>query len=150
MMKPLQLKFKEYTFRFRKRSGKDEVFDTLRKKFVALTPEEKVRQQLLNYLIADLQYPKGLIGVEKGLNVNGNPRRMDIVVYDRGGSAFMILECKSPSVKITQEVFDQAAMYNLTLKVPYLVVSNGDETYCCKIYWEDKEFEFLSEFPKVN
>lgn len=149
-MKALPIIFKEYSFRFRKRSGKDEVFDILRKKFVALTPEEKVRQQLINYLIFDLQYPKGLIGIEKGLNVNGKPKRMDMVVYDRGGSAFMILECKAPSVNITQEVFDQAAMYNLTLKVPYLVVSNGNITYCCKIYWEDKEFEFLNEFPKIN
>ena len=149
-MNPLPIVFKEPVFRMRKRSNKDEVFDVLRKKFVRLTPEEKVRQQLIHYLIDELEYPKGLIGIEKGLVVNGKPRRMDMVVYDRGGSAFMILECKAPEVEITQEVFDQAAMYNLKLKVPYLVVSNGSVTYCCFIDWEEKEFVFESEFPKVK
>ena len=149
-MKPLPIVFKEYVFRMRKRSNKEEVFDILRKKFVRFTPEEKVRQQLIHYLIEELQYPKGLIGIEKGLIVNGTQRRMDMVVYDRGGAAFMILECKAPAVKITQEVFDQAAMYNLKLKVPYLVVSNGDVTYCCNIDWEEKEYIFENEFPPVK
>lgn len=149
-MHPLPLVFKEPVFRLRKRSNKEEVFDILRKKFVKLTPEEKVRQQLIHYLIHELEYPKGLIGVEKGLMVNGKPRRMDLVVYDRAGAAFMILECKAPEVKITKEVFDQAAMYNLKLKVPFLVVSNGHETYCCNIDWVNNDIEFETEFPQVK
>lgn len=149
-MQTIPVKFREYIYRLRKRSNKEEIFDILRKKFVALTPEERVRQLLMHYLIFDMKYPKGLIGVEKGLIVNGKPRRADMIVYSTEGKAFMIIECKAPGVEISQEVFDQAALYNLQMKVPYLVVSNGTTTYCCRIDWETREYVFENKFPIVE
>ncbi len=102
-----------------------QIFDAFRNKFVALTPEEWVRQHVLSYLQIELGYPKNKIAVELALRVNGLYKRADIVVYDSNMLPWMLVECKAAEVEINQAVFDQAARYNLSMKVPYLVVTNG-------------------------
>lgn len=123
------------------------VFDPVRRRWVALTPEEWVRQHVLNYLLHDLGCPASLIGVEAGLALNGMAKRADIVVYDRAGSPLLLVECKAPGVAIGQAVFDQAARYNLVFKVSYLLVTNGNRHYCCRVDHERGAVEFLPALP---
>ena len=126
------------------------IFDVIRKKFVPLTPEERVRQYWLHYLIAEKKYPRSLIAVEMSLQVNQLAKRCDIVVFDKHGSPVLIVECKAPEVKILQKVFDQIARYNLALRVKYLVVSNGSEHHCCEIDFEKKKYFFLDSLPELK
>src|SRR3954462_5571178 len=104
------------------------VFDAIRRKYVALTPEEKVRQHIIRYLIEEKQVPPSLISVEKALKVNELSRRTDVVVYSNTLKPLLLAECKSENVEITQKVFDQAARYNLSLDVKYFVLTNGLQT----------------------
>jgi type I site-specific restriction endonuclease len=122
----------------------------VRKKYVALTPEEWVRQHMINYLVHSKNTPSSLIRVESGLKVHKLFRRADIITYSNSGQPLMIIECKAPGVKISQDTFDQAAMYNITLKVPILVVSNGLTHYCCRIDFNTKKYTFLREIPDYN
>ncbi len=142
-----KLNLPEYDFRFQRKNDKTEIFDEIRKKFLVLTPEEWVRQNLIKYLINDRGIPGGLISIEKGLEVNKLKKRTDAVVHNKAGKPIMIVECKAPSVKIKQEVFEQIARYNMSLKVPFLLVSNGHEHYCCKINFETNSFKFLKDIP---
>jgi len=107
-----------------------EVFDSLRKQWLVLTPEEWVRQHMLHYLTDQLSYPIGLTAIEKGFELNGIPYRADIVTYDRSGSAILVVECKAPSIKLGQKAFDQIGQYNKVIEARYLVVSNGLEHFC--------------------
>jgi hypothetical protein len=125
----------------------DKIFDSIRKKFVALTPEEWVRQNFLQYLIQELQYPTGLIAMEMPLSLNGLERRCDMVIFDQTGSAKMIVELKASSVPINQKTFDQIATYNLKLQVDYLIVSNGMKHYCCKMDYAKISYQFLEAIP---
>ena len=143
----VNLNFPEYDFRLRKSKAKTEIFDEFRMKFVILTPEEWVRQNLLKYLYTEKNIPKGLIAIEKGLTVNRLQKRTDIVIYNKLGKPSMIVECKSPEINITQTTFEQIARYNMTLKVSYLLVSNGLVHYCSKIDFKNKQFCFLEEIP---
>ncbi len=127
--------------------GKEEIFDYWRKKYVALTPEEWVRQHFLAYLTSDLNYPRSLISVEKTIQVNHMPRRFDAVVYNRKGKPAMLIEFKSPKIKLTQKTMEQAANYNLKLKVDYMVISNGSAFYCCRLNHETQTFSFLNGLP---
>lgn len=127
--------------------GQKEIFDTFRKKYVRLSPEESVRQQFLHFLVDEKAFPSSLISVEKGLNVNGQAKRFDAVVYNRSGEAFVLIEFKSPKVKINQDVFEQISAYNYILKVDYLIVSNGNESYFCKLNFTDGEIKFLKDIP---
>lgn len=129
------------------KSGKEEIFDPYRKRFVRLTPEEWVRQHFLNFMTVHLGYPPSLIVVEAALLYHGLKKRADILAYSPAGKPFMIVECKSPATGITQEVFDQAAMYNMTLHVPCLVVTNGKEHYACEIDRKAGSYRFLKEVP---
>ena len=131
----------------KKENGKVKIFDPIRKKYLVATPEESVRQLLTLYLLEDLSYSKNAISIEKMLIVNGLQKRFDILVYDENTKPFLIVECKSPKIKITDDVFRQAAVYNFELQAPYLVVCNGLETYCCKMDYEKKSFEFLENLP---
>ncbi len=126
------------------------IFDVVRKRFVALTPEEWVRQHIIHYLLEDKKTSRSLLAVEKMLMLNGLSKRTDIVVYNNQGLPQMIVECKAPSVKITQAVFDQAARYNLTLRVKYLLMTNGTDSYCCEVDWEKESFKFLKELPSIS
>lgn len=126
------------------------IFDFIRKKYVTLTPEEWVRQHILHFLVAKKHYPVALISVEKQLIVNGLRKRFDILIFDKTGSPNIIIECKSPNVKITQNTFDQVAQYNMQLNTKYTMVSNGLQHYFCKIDTKNKRYVFLKDFPSYN
>ncbi len=133
--------------KIRETDHKPEVFDIIRKKYIQLTEEEWVRQHFVHFLIFKLNYPKTLISLESGLKYNQLKKRTDIVVYSRSGEPFMVVECKSPIVKISPNVFMQAACYNTVLKAGFLVTTNGLVHYCCKINHEEKTAEFQQELP---
>ncbi|MCM1296762.1 MAG: type I restriction enzyme HsdR N-terminal domain-containing protein [Muribaculaceae bacterium] len=126
------------------------VFDMLRSKYVALTPEEYVRQHFTAWLTGDLQYPKSLVSNEVSIMLNNTRRRCDTVVFRSDGSPLMIVEYKAPTVTINQEVFDQIARYNLVLRSRFLVVSNGINHYCCEMHYESDSYTFLPEIPKYD
>jgi len=128
-------------------NGKNEIFDEIRKKYVRLTPEEWVRQHFLNYMIRQLGYPASLIVVEAAITYNGLKKRFDILAYLADGNPCLVVECKAPRVEITQAVFDQVAMYNMTLTVDNLVVTNGLVHYACQIDHQQKKYTFLEEIP---
>src|SRR4051812_45902757 len=111
-----QLNLPPSILQYKKINEKNAVFDIIRKKYVILTPEEWVRQNFIHYLINHLKYPKGLFKLESGLKINEMAGRSDIVVYDRNGELFMLIECKAPEISITNKVFEQASRYNLKLK----------------------------------
>ncbi|MDX2445511.1 MAG: type I restriction enzyme HsdR N-terminal domain-containing protein [Bacteroidales bacterium] len=143
----IKLNLPEYSFRLSNRGDQVLIFDPFRKKQVVLTPEEWVRQNFLQFLIKEKHYPESLIKVEMGLKLNKLLRRSDIVVFDKLGKPFLMVECKAPNVKISQKVFDQIARYNLTLKVDYLIVTNGLEHFCCKLNFSEGSYSFLQEIP---
>ena len=149
-MQPLN--FPEYNFRLRPNASgqSSEIFDMVRKKFVALTPEEWVRQHLLNFLINEKKYPASLLAVEKELSVAGIKKRTDVVVYSRSAEPLMIAECKSPDVALNQNVFDQIARYNLPLNVEWLLLTNGLIHYCCRINKDEKKYEMEDEIPEYD
>jgi len=124
-----------------------QVFDPVRKRWVALTPEEWVRQHFINHLVHDKGCPASLIAVEHALELNGMVQRADIVVHDRQGRPVALVECKAPTVRIVQATFDQAARYNLVFRVPFLIVTNGLQHYACLIHHEQCRVEFLGEVP---
>lgn len=130
--------------------GLEEIYDSQRKKYVRLTPEEWVRQHFVNYLITCCSFPQGLIGNEVAIKVGLTEKRCDTVVFDSYGKPKVIVEYKSTTVRLTQKVFDQIARYNLTLQVEYLIVSNGLQTYCCRLNPESGRFEFLQTIPKYS
>jgi predicted type IV restriction endonuclease len=123
------------------------VYDAVRKKYVTLTPEEWVRQHFVNYLTAYLGYPAGLIKVEASFRLNSMLRRADILVSDRTGQPAMIIECKAPQVRITQEVFDQVINYNFNYGVDYLVVTNGITHFAGRIDRQEHRFTLLDHIP---
>lgn len=129
------------------RNEKQMVFDFLRKRFVALTPEEWVRQQFTHFMVEHKGYPAMFIGNEITLSVGRLSRRCDSVVFNKSAEPVMIIEYKAPTVKITQKVFEQICSYNIALHAPYLTVSNGLQSYCCRIDKEANTYEFLKDIP---
>lgn len=123
------------------------VFDPIRKKEVVLTPEELLRQLVLSYLLEVKKCPPHRIRTEIGIEVNGLKKRCDIVVFDADVKPWLLVECKSPKVRLTQATFEQAARYNLHLKAPFLVATNGLNTYCCALDFEQSSFEYLLDLP---
>lgn len=142
-----QLNFSKYQFRFKNSENKVAIFDVIRKKFIVLTPEEWVRQHVVQFLLEEKNYPKSLINVEKVLKVNGLRKRYDVVVYNSDGSIFILVECKAPEIKIAQATFDQIATYNMTLNAQFLMVTNGLNHYFCQMDFENEKYKFLSELP---
>jgi hypothetical protein len=132
------------------RDGKNMIWDVIRRKYVALTPEEWVRQHFVHFLIEHKGYPTSLLANEVALTLNGTSRRCDTVLYDRALSPRMIIEYKAPHVPITQKVFDQICRYNLVFHVDYLVVSNGLSHYCCRMDYANNSYQFLSEVPEYS
>lgn len=128
-------------------SGKKQVFDILRKKYVALTPEEWVRQHFVHYLITHRGYPSGLLANEVSIKLNSTSRRCDTVLYSPSLSPRMIVEYKAPDVNISQQVFNQITRYNIVLKVDYLIVTNGITHYCCKVDYNSGRCTFLPSVP---
>lgn len=129
------------------RNGKRLIFDTVRKKYVALTPEEWVRQHFVNYLITEKGYPAELVANEVSIKLNQTHKRCDTVVYNRYLAPLVVVEYKSPMVAITDCVFDQIVRYNMVLTVPYLIISNGLSHYCCQIDYKTQTYRFLEEIP---
>ena len=146
----LALNLPAYDTKITINDGKRQIFDTLRRCYVALTPEEWVRQHFVHYLLDHKSYPQALMGNEVAITLNGTSRRCDTVVYDRALRPRVIIEYKAPTVKITKEVFAQISRYNIKLKVDYLIVSNGLQHYCCKMDYEKNTFTFLHEIPEYN
>tara|TARA_R110000772_G_scaffold119390_5_gene225384 strand:- start:512 stop:946 length:435 start_codon:yes stop_codon:yes gene_type:complete len=142
-----KLNFPEYQFRFKSKENKRLIFDEIRKKFIILTPEEWVRQHVIQYLVLDKNYPASHLSVEKQLKLHETVKRYDIVVYNREGGIELIVECKAPSIKISQDTFDQIARYNFVLRAKLLMVTNGLEHYFCKMDFEAEKYEFIKELP---
>ncbi len=142
-----KLNFPAYSFRFKNSENKVAIFDPIRKKFIILSPEEWVRQHVVQFLLEEKKYPKSHINVEKLLKVNDLKKRYDIVVFNPDGSIKVLVECKAPEIKISQTTFDQIARYNLTLKAEFLMLTNGHNHYFCKMDFENEKYQFLTELP---
>ena len=143
----LKIDFPAPSFNIKTTNEKDYIFDIVRKKWILLTPEEWVRQNIVAYLIQTLQYPAALLAIEKEISVNGLKRRCDIVVY-ANNTPWMIIECKEPEVALNEKVLTQILHYNITLDVPYLIISNGNYSYGWFI--EGGKPVTLNEFPKYG
>ncbi len=143
-----ELNLPAFNFRLKEKGQSKQIFDTVRKKFVALTPEEWVRQHFIHFMIHEKRYPSSLMGVEMMVRVNELSQRADIVVYQRDGKPWLIVECKAPHIQINQDTFYQAARYNITLQVPYIVITNGIEHYC--LHFNGKNFDYLDELPAFD
>lgn len=133
--------------RIKEEDGIRKVFDKLRGKYVAMTPEEFVRQHFTSWLSNQLHYPASLMANEIGIEFNGMKKRCDTVVFNPDSTPLMIVEYKAPEVQITQNVFDQIVRYNMTLRASYLVVSNGINHYCCKIDYAGGTYHFIPTIP---
>ncbi|WP_276166639.1 type I restriction enzyme HsdR N-terminal domain-containing protein [Zobellia alginiliquefaciens] len=144
------LNFPEYKFRFKSSENNVRIFDSIRKKFVVLQPEEWVRQHVVNYLLLEKKYPKSLVNVEKQLIINNIKKRYDVVVFNSDGSIHILVECKAPEITINQVTFDQIARYNLELKADYLMVTNGLDHFYCKMDFTSEKYTFLRNIPDFS
>ena len=145
-----ELNFPSYSFRFKNSENKVSIFDEIRKKFIILTPEEWVRQHVVQFLMQEKKYPKSLINVEKVLHVNGLRKRYDIVIFNPNGAIHALIECKAPHITISQATFDQIAQYNMTLQSQFLMVTNGLNHYFCQMDFENEKYTFLENLPNYN
>ncbi len=145
----LQLDFWQYEARLRRweEGGHALLYDPIRRRKVAFTPEEWLRQLVLQYLLNAKSYPPGLMRTEVGLTFNGMPRRCDIVVFDRQLRPWLLVECKSPKIPLAQSTFEQVARYNLVFQAPFLAITNGTATFCAHLNHEQGTFLFVSDFP---
>ncbi|MDY4556349.1 MAG: type I restriction enzyme HsdR N-terminal domain-containing protein [Prevotella sp.] len=142
-----ELNLPKYGIKIKNDKGHQSIFDALRRKYVALTPEEWVRQHFVHFLIEHKGYPKALMANEIQLAIGNKKLRCDSVLYDRTLKPRMIIEYKAPTVSITQKVFDQITIYNMLLHVDYLVVSNGIKHYCCRMDYANQKYLFLEDIP---
>jgi hypothetical protein len=147
---PEPLNLPPYEARIKDEKGRRTIFDFLRRRYVALTPEEWVRQHFVHFLVEHKGYPKGLLANEKELRVGEKKLRCDTLLYNRVLAPQMIIEYKAPDVALTQRVFDQITVYNMLLRVDYLIVSNGLQHYCCRMDYEQQRYEFLKEIPEYG
>jgi hypothetical protein len=139
-----------YEIKIISREGKRMIFDDLRRKYVALTPEEWVRQHFVHYLTGHLGFPSGLLANEVQLQLGDKRLRCDTLLYNKQLQPQMIVEYKSPTITLTQKVFDQISAYNLLLHVDYLVVSNGLQHLCCRMDYASRSFHFLPDLPSYS
>ncbi len=144
------LNFPAYDFRFKNSENKVHIFDTIRKKFVVLQPEEWVRQNVVQFLIHEKKYPQSLINVEKQLTINTLKKRYDIVVFDPMGNITVLVECKSPKITMNQQTFDQIARYNMQLNAEFLMVTNGLQHFYCKMDFSKEKYTFLEQIPDFS
>ena len=146
----IQLNLPDFAFRIREQNNRQEIFDPVRKIFVALTPEEWVRQNFVQFLVQEKNIPQSMIGIEKEHTLYKMKRRSDILIFGNQGLPAMVVECKAPTIKISQKSFDQVARYNMILKVKYLVVTNGLQHFCCLIDFGKATYSFLEEIPDYS
>jgi len=145
LLQPLHLP--PYPFKITDENGQLTLFDEIRKKNIIITPEEWVRQHFVQYLIRQKHYPKTLIKLEGGHRLNGMAKRSDIVAFDPAGEKILLVECKAPSVRIDQKVFDQIARYNIVHRIALLAVTNGLQHYYCTIDFEKHQYQFIEQLP---
>ena len=145
-----QLNLPAYDYELRNYNGRIVILDPIRQRFVSLTPEEWVRQHFVQYLMRDLNVPRGLIEIEVSIPIRERLYRADIVVYNRQVEPILVVECKRPSITLGQEVFNQVGYYNLGLKVQYLIVTNGMQHYCCKVDQSRQSYHFLDQIPSFE
>ena len=136
--------------KIKKEQGKVWIFDVIRKKYIVLTPEEWVRQHFIQHLLNDLKYPRTLFKVESGLSFNHLQKRSDILIHNRQGKPWMIVECKSPSIKLSQKAFNQIAVYNMNIGAKFLAITNGMVHYCCEAAAPGGEAKFMDSFPSFE
>ncbi|MBN7815624.1 type I restriction enzyme HsdR N-terminal domain-containing protein [Algoriphagus pacificus] len=129
--------------------GKLGIFDSLRKKYLILTPEEWVRQHWINYLIHHLSFPKGLVALEKGLTYNQLQKRTDLVVWNNEGNPYLLIECKAPQIKLSQKTMEQACLYHQEIKSKFLIISNGQQHVSLEWNADEKKFIQLKHFPST-
>ncbi len=132
------------------RKEKRYIFDVIRKKELILTSEELVRQLFVQYLMKDRGFSIHKIALEKALLINERIKRFDILVYDTDFQPFILVECKAPNVNLSTATFEQAAWYNFQLKADYLIITNGKATYCCKMDYEEKKYDFCDFIPTAS
>lgn len=142
-----KLNLPQFDYKLKKAEDKVLIFDVIRKKYLVLTPEEWVRQHFINYLLSEKKIPKSLIRIEGGLVYNALQKRSDIVVYDRNGAPWLIVECKSPTVPVSPAALAQAALYNATLRAPYVSVTNGLVHIYAHVEWEKRMTMQLEDIP---
>ena len=141
----IKIDYPPYQPKIKKQGGQEFIFDSFRKKWVVLTPEEWVRQNFLQYLITVKKYPASLIAIEKEIKLGELKKRFDIVVYDKNSQPWMIVECKEMNVELNQQVLDQVLRYNITMQVPYLVITNG--SYCMAFQCDNNQLLVLTNLP---
>ena len=147
---PLNMPDYSDRIRLRKQDEQLQIFDSIRGKWLVFTPEEWVRQNTIIYISDTLEAPMSRIANEVTINYNGLTKRCDSIIYDDYGNPLIIIEYKRTDVAITQRVFDQIAIYNLQLRVPYLIVSNGLQHLLCKVDFENRKYIFAQQWPKYN
>jgi len=143
-----RLNLPTYSFNIKSENDRKLIFDPCRAKWVFLSPEEWVRQNFVRYLVDELNYPQSLIVTEMSIKLNTQNRRCDIVIHDREGKPKMIVECKSPDVKLSQATFDQANNYNWALGLSFIIITNGLSHFCLER--KDNKFEFRKNFPEYD
>jgi len=146
----LALNFPAYPFKIKNSENKQHIFDIIRKKYVLLTPEEWVRQHVIHYLISEKNYPASLMAVERQFSLHKMKKRFDILLFDVQAKPRLIVECKSPQVKITQDTFDQLARYNLKYDAELLMVTNGIDHYFCSLDHQNQQYTFLKSIPQYQ
>lgn len=134
----------------KKQAEQSLIFDCIRRKWLVLQPEELVRQLLIYYLISEKSYPKNRFALERGLKVNELQKRYDILIYDHDLNPFLLAECKAPQVPLTDAACRQVGNYNTSLKVQYLLITNGIQTFCCKMDYEAQSYEFVLAIPTLS
>jgi len=139
------VKYPEPDFRIKKEAGKELIFDSLRKKWLLLTPEEWVRQNFIQYLLQVKGFSSNLIAVEKQIKLGELNKRFDVLIYDKNHKPWMMVECKAAEIKLDASVLEQLLRYNISIPVQYMVITNGNETYA----WQRKEqkLEIINDIP---
>jgi len=145
-----ELNLPKYNFRLKEENKIIYIFDQFRKKYLVLTPEEWVRQNFIRFLVEEKKYPVSLISIEVGLKYNTLQKRADVLIYNTLGQPYLMIECKAPGVKISQETFHQIAIYNMSFRVSYLVVTNGLDHFCCSMDYTTNTYHFLREVPEFG
>lgn len=140
-----QVVFNSYNFQIEDTLQGRFIFDIVRKKKVLLTPEEWVRQHILHYLVFEKNYSKNLIAIERAIEVNGLTKRFDILVFDRAGKPYLMVECKAQHIELNEQTLNQILVYNQALSVPYLWISNGKQNFC---YQATGNLKLLNEIPE--
>lgn len=144
----IRIEYPPYQPKIKKEAGRELIFDEVRKRWVALTPEEWVRQNFLQYLMQVKRYPASLMAVEKEIRLGELKKRFDILVYDKDSKPWMIIECKEMGVPLDKKTLNQVLRYNITLNVPYLVITNG--SFCMALAVSNGAFTEINDLPAVS